>query len=277
MLFHRSAFRQTNVSRKTATILITIVIPVRNEAECIGPLFDKFLDAHTGFREPYRIMVVDGASTDDTPDLVRSYADRLPIEVVELEKSLGLGGALETGLLRALEDSDVVVTMDGDDSHPPATIHDMITKLEEGYDLVVASRFEPGGEERGVAGYRKVLSHSASGLLRFLFPVGTIKDYSSGCRAYRADALRDARRAYGRLVRESGFSCMMELLLKLRTRGIRATEVPLVLRYDLKQSESKMDIGPTIVRYAVVIGRNLRFVRSLNRPVATLAKTPTAS
>lgn len=250
---------------------LSIVIPVRNERESMPPLLEKFAAAMRGFSRPYRIIVVDGVSTDGTPDVVREFADRLPIEVIALPENLGLGGALEQGLLRAMTQSDVVVTMDGDDSHDPATIHSMLTKLEQGYDLVVASRFEPGGQEVGVASYRKVMSHAASALLRFLFPVGTVKDYSSGFRAYRTDALQLVQRRFGRLVGERGFSCMMELLLKLRVMGVRATEVPLVLRYDLKRSESKMNIGHTIVRYLLVIGKHLRRARGLNRAVASEA------
>ncbi len=247
--------------------MLSIVIPMRNEIECVEPFLGKFVSAMAEHSDPYRIVVVDGVSTDGTPGAVRAFGDRLPITVIELPQNIGLGGALEVGLLEALEASDTIVTMDGDDSHDPATIHAMLAKLDQGFDLIVASRFEPGGEEIGVAGYRKVLSHVASGLLRFLFPVGTVKDYSSGFRAYRTQALCDVKQRFGRLVGERGFSCMMELLLKLRTLGVRAAEVPLVLRYDLKQSESKMNIGHTIVRYLMVIAKNLRYARGLNRPV----------
>jgi dolichol-phosphate mannosyltransferase len=234
-------------------------------------MLEKFIVAEKDFPRPYRIIIVDGVSTDGTPDLARSYGNRLPIEVVALSTNLGLGGALEVGLLRALEQPGVVVTMDGDDSHDPTTIPAMLAKLATGFDLVVASRFEPGGAEIGVAGHRKLLSHVASALLRWLFPVGTVKDYSSGFRAYRTDALERLRRQAGRLVEERGFSCMMELLLSLRATGTRAAEVPLVLRYDLKRSESKMNVAHTIVRYLMVMGRHLGRVRGLNRPVGTPA------
>jgi dolichol-phosphate mannosyltransferase len=252
--------------------MLNIVIPVRDERDSIKPLFDKFVSAMSDYSKPYKIIAVDGVSSDGTPDLIREYSDRLPIEVVELKENLGLGGALEVGLLKALKNgADTVVTMDGDDSHDPHTIHTMLAKLNDGYDLIVASRFEPGGEEVGVAGYRKVLSHTASGVLRFLFPVGEVKDYSSGFRAYRADVLRRVHEKNGRLVNESGFSCMMEVLLQLRAAGIRAAEVPLVLRYDLKQSDTKMSIGHTVYRYVIVISKNLRFARGLNRPMGQAA------
>jgi dolichol-phosphate mannosyltransferase len=236
---------------------VVIVIPMRNERLSIQPLFDRFAAAAQEWRDPYRIIVVDGNSSDGTPDQVRGFMGRLPIEVVELEEDGGLGGALEAGLQRALTEADVVVTMDGDDSHDPRTIPALLARLDEGFDVVVASRFAPGGEEVGVAAHRKVLSHAASALLRLLFPVGTVRDYSSGFRAYRAEALRSIARQGG-IVSETGFACMLDLLLRLRARGSRAAEVPLVLRYDRKPSESKMDVPRTVVRYLILIVRNGR-------------------
>lgn len=236
---------------------LTILIPVRNEKEAIPPLFARFQATASEFPPGWELLLVDGSSSDGTPDLAETWADRLPVRVLRLTENRGLGGALEAGLLAALERSGVIVTMDGDDSHDPHTIPSMLGKIEQGADMVIASRFEPGGAEVGVAGYRKILSHGASGLLRTLYPVGEAKDYSSGFRAYRSSSLEQVRSRYGRLVEESGFSCMMELLLKLRGIGADVREVPLVLRYDLKPTESKMDIGHTIRRYLVVIGRNL--------------------
>jgi dolichol-phosphate mannosyltransferase len=236
---------------------VAIVIPMRNERMSVQPLFERFVSAACEWQEPYRIIVVDGNSSDGTPDEVRGFADRLPLEIVELGEDVGLGGALEAGLQKALTLADVVVTMDGDDSHDPRTIPALLARLEAGYDVVVASRFAPGGEEIGVARHRKVLSHVASGLLRLLFPVGTVQDYSSGFRAYRAEALRPLARQ-GRIVSESGFACMLDLLLRLRARGARAAEVPLVLRYDRKPSASKMDVPRTVLRYVVLIARNWR-------------------
>ena len=236
---------------------LAIVIPMRDERLSVQPLFERFVAASQGWPGPYRIIVVDGQSSDGTLEEIRKFENRLPIEIVELKENVGLGGALEIGLQRALSGADVVVTMDGDDSHDPHTIPALLARLDEGYDVVVASRFAPGGKEIGVASHRKALSHVASAVLRLLFPVGTVQDYSSGFRAYRAEALR-AIAVRGRVVSETGFACMLDILLRLRAHGSRAAEVPLVLRYDLKPSESKMDVPQTVLRYLVLIGRNWR-------------------
>jgi dolichol-phosphate mannosyltransferase len=242
---------------------LSIVIPVRNERESLPALLAKFEPALAGQSRPYRILLVDGASTDGTPEVARAFAGRLPLELLELGRDAGLGGALEAGLLAAIERPGVVVTMDGDDSHDPATIPTLLERLDQGHDVVIASRFEPGGAEVGVAAHRRLLSHAASALLRLLFPAGAAKDYSSGFRAYRTEALENLRRRSGRLVRERGFACMAALLLDLRAAGARVGEVPLVLRYDLKRSESKMDVGATVLRYLALIASNLPRARGV--------------
>lgn len=236
---------------------VTVVVPMRNERSSVDPLFEKF-DHLSGPAAPDRVLVVDGASTDGTAAKAESWSDRLPIEVLRLEEDRGLGGALEVGFEHALEGRpDVVVTMDGDDSHDPAAILDLVARIREGYGVVIASRFQPGGQELGVSGRRKLLSHAASHMFRLLYPTRSVTDYSSGFRAYRPRALRRVAQQYGSFVDEEGFACQMELLLRLRATGARMAEVPLVLRYDRKISESKMDVGATLLRYGAVVGRHL--------------------
>jgi dolichol-phosphate mannosyltransferase len=238
-----------------------VVIPVRDEREAVGPLFQKLATLFAELPDAHAVLV-DGGSTDGTRDEVRRQGAGLPVEILELDPGLGLGDALEAGLRHVLESSDVVVTLDGDDSHDPRTIPALVARLDDGYDVVIASRFAVGGAEVGVAAHRRALSHAASAVLRGLFPMGGVRDYSSGFRAYRTTAL-EGLAAEGRLVGEAGFSCMLDLLLRLRARGCRAAEVPLVLRYDLKASRSKMDVPGTVLRYFVLIGRNWRPGRSL--------------
>lgn len=237
---------------------VAIVVPVRNEASSIRPLFESFARVLPDFDRKCSIILVDGFSTDGTPDVVRHYSDGLPVELVELPENRGLGGALDTGLQRALDIADIIVTMDGDNSHDPGLIPALLDRIDEGYDCVIASRFHPGGQEVGVRLHRRALSHGASRLLRILAPYDSVTDYSSGFRGYRSSALRGIRRPDGRLVTEEGFSCMLELLLRLRADGARASEIALVLRYDRKKSDSKMAVGRTALRYVRLVLANGR-------------------
>jgi dolichol-phosphate mannosyltransferase len=85
-------------------------------------------------------------------------------------------------------------------------------------------------------------------MFRMLFPTPNIRDFTSGFRAYRVRVLKQAFDTYGRdFIAESGFSCMVDILLKLRRLDAIMTEVPLILRYDLKFSVSKMFVLRTMV------------------------------
>ena len=80
-------------------------------------------------------------------------------------------------------------------------------------------------------------------------PLPGIRDYTCGYRAYKYEPLRETIDFYGdEFVSEQGFSCMVDVLLKMRRFKFAMGEVPLILRYDLKEGESKMPVGNTIVK-----------------------------
>ena len=237
---------------------VLVVLPAYNEAESLPLLFARFRES-SSLIGPLEILVVDDGSQDGTESVAREAAGPLPVRVESHPHNRGLGAALLTGLRAAMFEADIVVTMDADDSHDPATIPLMINRLNEGFDVVIASRFQEGGEEVGVSPHRRLLSHSASTILGLVAGVEGARDYSCGFRAYRSHFLRRLLHEVGEenLVRETGFACMVELLLRASAHGARITEVPLVLRYDRKQSSSKIRIVRTIVRYGVVLTRHL--------------------
>lgn len=240
---------------------VTVMLPAYNEADDLPPLLERVGKALSG-RVDYRILVVDDGSSDGTVAAAERAAGFLPIELVRHPRNMGLGAAMRTGLRAASKGEGVVVTMDADNSHDPALIPAMLARLEEGYDVVIASRFQPGGQEVGVAQHRKLLSHSASGMLKIVVPYAHVRDYTCGYRAYRVELLRRLIDTFGDgFVRENGFSCMLELLINCRAVRARASEVPLVLRYDMKSGASKMKVFRTIWRYAVTISRGFLPVR----------------
>ena len=121
--------------------------------------------------------------------------------------------------------------------------------IREGRDIVIASRFQSGGQVVGLSRFREVLSIGASWMMRLLFGVRNCRDYTCGYRAYRVGFLRNAHNQMnGQLVKESGFASMSELLLNLSRFNAIVGEVPMLLRYDMKRGASKMNIGKTVVR-----------------------------
>jgi dolichol-phosphate mannosyltransferase len=176
----------------------------------------------------------------------------MPVDVLRHQANQGLGRAIRSGLTEAARlaaADDVIVTMDADDSHPPELIGKMLETVDQGFDVVIASRFRRGSCSVGVPMLRRVMSIGASVLFRILFPTRGVRDFTCGYRAYRASELQRALRTYGdRLFEFEGFQSTVDLLLKLRKLGASFSEVPVVLRYDLKQGASKMRVIQTAMR-----------------------------
>jgi dolichol-phosphate mannosyltransferase len=123
----------------------------------------------------------------------------------------------------------------------------MLREIDAGCDVVIASRYRPGAQINGVPAHRNGLSLGARYLFQIVFPTPGVRDYTCGYRVYRADVLQRAADAYGDdLITETGFSCMADLLLKLRHLGVSMGEVPLELHYDRRGSGSKMRVLRTV-------------------------------
>ncbi len=112
--------------------MLTIVLPAYNETEAIVPLLGRikaFVDKHA---TRARVIVVDDGSSDDTDAQARAFRG-LAVQVVPHLRNRGLSAAIQTGLTAALavsEDDDVIVTMDADDTHPPALISRMLRRID---------------------------------------------------------------------------------------------------------------------------------------------------
>jgi dolichol-phosphate mannosyltransferase len=240
--------------------VITVVLPAYQEAAALPRLLERLgsvsRDQLGGRLEA---VVVDDGSTDGTSGVAVSGAPGLRVRLVVHDSNLGLGAAIDTGLRTALAGAGadhVVVTMDADDTHPPGAIPQMAERIAAGADVVIASRFQPGAVTLGVPRIRRLLSAGMSALFRTAYPIPGARDYSSGYRAYRAAILHRAYQRWGdEFVSETGFSCMVDILMKLAMLGARVTEVPLELRYDRKASPSKMPARDTVGRTLVLLAR----------------------
>ena len=243
---------------------LIVVLPAYNEGQNLRSLLAALHHSVTGGGFPYKVVLVDDGSSDCTPDVLRECEQKYPMTLIRHERNCGLAATMRDGLLEALRraaDTDVVVTMDADGTHPPDLVLGMVQMIQAGCDVVVASRFQEGATVYGVPFHRRILSCGASQLCRVLFPTQGIRDFTCGYRAYRAVALREAFREYGlRLFEQQGFCCTMDLLLKLRRVKPVFGEIPISLRYDLKLGRSKMRIASTIVgTLALMVRRRAGF------------------
>lgn len=239
--------------------MIVIILPAYNEEPCVGTLLVKIKEVMESAGFEYRVLVVNDGSKDGTVQEIKRFQGEMPVEMITHKINRGLWETVRDGFERAAEicqPGDIIIRMDADDTHEPRYIPSMVTKMREGYDIVIASRFQPSGGAEGLDSYRLFISRMANLVMRFFFPIKGIKEYSCGYRAYRAEIVQEALRIFGNAfidLKGVGFTCTLEKLIKFRMMGARFAEVPFVLRYDQKLSQSKMLSSITTLGYFVLI------------------------
>lgn len=239
---------------------VLLALAAYNEELGLPQVLERFRQAAVSGGYSAGVVVVDDGSRDGTARVIQEWSAVLPIELIRHPVNRGLGETIQDALhlaARLAEPEDVIVTMDADNSHSPELIGEMLRRIDEGHDVVIASRYRRGAGVVGLAWLRHLMSYGARCLFQVLFPTAGVRDYTSGFRAYRARTVQEAFQAYdGQLVTERGFASMAEILLKLRRLGARMCEVPMVLRYDQKGGSSKMKVLATIVATLRLMARN---------------------
>ena len=223
-------------------------LPCYNEEDNIRPLalaWEAEAPALAAEGFALSLIAVDDKSTDGTPGVLRALETELSsFGVITHERNKGLGGALDTAVCRFLAEAgpgDYMAFMDGDNTHRPLYLHQMLGKARGGAGCVIASRYRKGAAVLGLPRRRQLLSGAARFFYTLVLHVPGVRDYTCGFRLYAYDCLRTARERYGdRLITRRSFSCMMELLYKLYRSGCRFDEAPFVLYYGDKRGASKM-------------------------------------
>lgn len=238
--------------------MILILLPTYNEEKSIPRLMPKLQQTLCALQEEFIILVCNDGSTDGTQLLLEKYSKQMPIEVIRHNFNRGLGESSRDLFERASEivkSGDVIIRLDCDDTHEPEFIPAIVAKVRDGYDVVIASRFAPGGGQMGVSAYRAFISRGANLFMKVFFPITGLREYSCGFRGYRAEKIKEAISFYGNnfiQLKGLGFTCTLEKLVKLKLINARFGEVPFMLRYDQKQSASKMIGSVTTLGYMVM-------------------------
>ena len=258
--------------------MIYVIFPAYNEEKVIGPTLRALADAVRGHESEYHVVLVDDGSADRTiAEAQRAIDDtggKLPLTVLKHEVNRGLGAGLRTGIYWCLDlagDDDVIVTLDADNTHPPAMIPTLVARVREGNDVSIASRYRSGAEVHGVPGYRRALSDVGRLVFQSLYPIPGVRDYTCCFRAYRVPVLRRARMVYGdELCTARGFEAVMDLLLRLGPLGVRVSEIGFVLDYGERVGQSKMKVLKTIRSTVALLARRRweRMTRYTRRGVA---------
>jgi dolichol-phosphate mannosyltransferase len=212
---------------------VAVIIPTYDERENLELTVAR---VHASVPDA-NILVVD----DNSPDGTGEIADKLAaaderIQVLHRPDKSGLGSAYLAGFRWALERGyGAIVEIDADGSHDPAQLPALLAALEDA-DLVLGSRWVPGGIVLNWPKSRAVLSRSGNAYARIMLGVG-VRDATGGYRAYRADTLRTIGLE---AVRSQGYCFQIDLALRTVRAGLTVTELPITFT-ERTRGRSKMN------------------------------------
>ena len=176
------------------TSSVSVVVPIHNEQKTILPLYDQLVTVLEGRNAPFEIVIVDDASTDDSPELLRGLAAvDTRLKVVRLRRNFGQTAALAAGFEHA--QGDIIVAMDGDLQHDPADIPALLEKIDQGCDIASGWRKERADN----AFTRRLPSRIANWMMRRASGVD-LRDFGTTFKAYRRETIKDIK-LYGELHR----------------------------------------------------------------------------
>lgn len=223
---------------------LSIVIPAHNEAGNLPELIsaiDKVVASVISTE--YEIFVVNDNSTDITEAVLKELKENHPaLRYIHRKNGKGVGNTLRDGFKTAK--GDIIITMDADLSHDPKYIPSLYSKLKEGYDIVIGSRYIKGGGMDSTMG-RLILSR---GFAIFSNLLGlNVHDATTGYRAQKKKVLDELS------LESEGFEIHIEIPMKAKKRGFRLCEIP--IKYaKRKEGRSKLSYiseGPRYIKIAI--------------------------
>jgi dolichol-phosphate mannosyltransferase len=198
-----------------------VIIPTYNERENLPRIVERVRAAVPAAH----VLVADDASPDGTGGLADELAAKDDhVHVLHRAGKEGLGAAYLHGFAWGIEHGyDVLVEMDADGSHPPEQLPDLLARIADGADLVLGSRWVPGGETVNWPKSREILSRGANLYVRIALGIG-LGDATGGYRAFRRTTLEKLDLGE---VSSQGYCFQVDLAQRAVRRGLRVEEVPI--------------------------------------------------
>ncbi len=221
-----------------------IIIPTYNEKDNIVGILDSIM----ALDNDYDVLIVDDSSPDGTGDIVRGMMSKYPerIKLEERAGKQGLGTAYILGFKKSIEwGYDYIFEMDADFSHNPKDLDRLYARAEEGYDMVIGSRYVQGGKVKNWPLQRIFISYGASVYTRMITQI-PVKDCTAGFICYSRKALESINLDDVRFV---GYAFQIEMKYRVWKKGLKISEIPITF-VDRTHGESKMSKG--IVQEGVI-------------------------
>ena len=227
---------------------VLVVIPTFNERENIGLLIDRIFAQSA----PVEVLVVDDASPDGTAEIVKEKQKTFGIERLHLlvrnEGKGGRGSAALQGFAIAREKGfEAAIEMDADLSHDPSDIPRFLEKLSDA-DVVIGSKYVPGGKVVGWEWYRTFLSRTANFYAHLILQL-PIRDYTNGYRCYGPRALQILPELS---IDGKGFTVIPQMSYQLAKKGMRLTEIPIVFT-NRRRGTSNMSIREMTESFVAIL------------------------
>ncbi len=237
-----------------------LILPTYNEAQNL----EAVLRSARAAIPTAEILVIDDGSPDGTADLGDELAEELgQIRVIRRSGKQGLGSAYRLGFRLGLEQNfDILVEMDSDLSHDPASLPDIVAGVRGGAALTIGSRYVPGGSIPSWSLYRRLLSRWGNLYAKALLGFEPV-DATSGYRAYSAAIVDEIDLSR---VRADGYGFQVEMAYRIHMLGGKITEVPISFR-DRELGESKMSNRIVVEAFSLVTWWGVRDRLSRARPV----------
>jgi dolichol-phosphate mannosyltransferase len=217
--------------------MISVVLGTYNEAENITKLIPYILSIFQAEKLDGEIVVIDDSSPDGTGAILRKFEAKYNnVRLFSRPGKLGHGSAIAEGYRQA--HGDMIFSMDTDFSHDPADIPRFIAKINDGFDVVQASRYVKGGsyEVKSFETWKKkVASRAGNVLIRTLTGV-PLHDVTTSYRAVRREVVQ------GVTTESAGNSFFMEFAVKAYRKGFKLTEIPICFK-DRVSGKSKLKLG----------------------------------
>ncbi len=209
--------------------LLSIVVPTYNEVENIPVLLEEVKKSLKNI--DFEMVVVDDDSPDGTAELAEKLREDYPfLKVIKRKNERDLATAVLDGFKHS--EGEVLAVMDADLQHPPEKIVEMLAEIEKGADIVIGSRYIPGGEIEHWSFKRKFYSKGARDIAYLLLPKSRgVKDPLSGFFMLRKEVLE------GTELNPTGYKILLEILIKGKYKKVE--EVPIVFR-DRERGESSL-------------------------------------
>lgn len=242
--------------------MIYFLIPTFNEEQNIEKLYNTLVSELTDYQKFY--VLSDDGSKDKTVSKIQELFKNANFIVLGDGQNRGPGAAFNSGfewiLNHSTDVNDKIITLEADNTSDTSMLYKMLKISELGFDLVLASVYAQGGGFNKTSFFRKFLSTVASIIMRFFFDL-KILTISSFYRIYRVDTIRQIKEYYKTIIEETGFTSVIEILIKAIKIRASIIEVPIVLYSQNRQGKSKMKVIKTTFSYFKFIFRNNRRLR----------------